>query len=133
MAHPEQTLCGSGEFRVSVKAGRTPLVVKPVALMARKWRERGIALIDCEAAQPCGKHADLILDCRAGIGTEGFAIARAEDAPPPAWRITGNDERGLLYGVGKFLRGCQFGGDAGAQDGAWRYLGEAGTWRPCLR
>lgn len=46
------------------------------------------------------------LTIRPGIGAEGFRI---EDG-----RITGNDERGLIYGVGKFLR-----------DPAWR-----GTSKP---
>ena len=37
-----------------------------------------------------------------GIGREGFRI---ESADGGAVRIVGNDERGLLYGVGKLLRG----------------------------
>ncbi len=36
-----------------------------------------------------------------GSGAEGFRI---EDRPGGGVRIVGNDERGLLYGVGKFLR-----------------------------
>jgi hypothetical protein len=128
MSHPEQSVRGKAEIRIRVKTGRTPLVAKTIEVMARKLRERGVDLIDCEAEQSCKGAVDAILDCQPGIGEEGYSIAWADDAQRSAWRIIGNDERGLLYGVGKFLRGCQFEGDAGA----WRYVGEEGTWRPKL-
>ena len=41
------------------------------------------------------------LDVQQGIGKEGFRI---EDVSRGAVRVVGNDNRGLLYGVGKFLR-----------------------------
>jgi hypothetical protein len=41
-----------------------------------------------------------------GIGNEGFKIA---DGPSGAIRIIGNDERGVLYGVGKFLHSSSYG------------------------
>ena len=51
-----------------------------------------------------------------GIGTEGFRIT---DGPGGSVRILGNDERGLLYGVGKFLRDARY--DLGRfTPGAWR-------------
>ncbi len=130
MTHPERNLSGGGELWVKVRARRTPLVMKAVALMARRLAERGVALLDCDAEGRGGEQAEVILDCRAGIGPEGFAIAGAEAAGRTPCRITGHDERGLLYGVGKFLRGCQFGSDAGGASGGWRHGGEAGTWRP---
>lgn len=49
---------------------------------------------------------DVIIQITPGIGAEGFHI---EAAGSGTVRITGNDERGLLYGAGKFLR-----------DPAWR-------------
>lgn len=40
-----------------------------------------------------------------GIGAEGFRI---EDGPGGVVRIIGNDARGLLYGLGKFLRSSDY-------------------------
>ena len=40
-----------------------------------------------------------------GIGAEGFRIADGKDG---GVRIIGNDERGVLYGVGKFLRESRY-------------------------
>ena len=51
-----------------------------------------------------------------GIGTEGFRI---EDRVGGGVRIVGNDERGLLYGAGKFLRNGRYGAD-GFTPGTWR-------------
>lgn len=46
------------------------------------------------------------LDIQEGIGREGFNIKRGT---PNDITITGNDPRGLLFGVGKFLRSSTFG------------------------
>ena len=51
-----------------------------------------------------------------GIGCEGFRIADGADG---AIRITGNDARGLLYGVGKFLHTATY-GSGGFTPGSWR-------------
>jgi len=51
-----------------------------------------------------------------GIGTEGFAIT---DGQAGGVRIVGNDDRGLLYGVGKFLRTSRY-DRGGFTPGAWR-------------
>jgi hypothetical protein len=107
MTDRKQASKSIGELRVGVTAGRTPLVVKTLAVMARRLRERGIKLVDGEAELKSNGKVDVVLECCAGIGADGFAIARAADSALAAWRITGNDERGLLYGVGKFLRGCR--------------------------
>ena len=56
------------------------------------------------------------LAIEAGIGAEGFAIA---DGLVGGVRIVGNDERGLLYGVGKFLRTSRYEKD-GFVPGLWR-------------
>lgn len=51
-----------------------------------------------------------------GIGDEGFKIA---DGPKGTIRIIGNDSRGVLYGVGKFLHTSSYGGQ-GFTPGSWR-------------
>lgn len=51
-----------------------------------------------------------------GIGAEGYRIA---DGANGSVRITGNDERGLLYGVGKFLHTSTY-DDQGFTSGSWR-------------
>ena len=50
-----------------------------------------------------------------GIGKEGFRIT---DGQHGGVRIVGNDERGVLYGVGKFLRNSRY--ERGFAPGAWR-------------
>jgi hypothetical protein len=56
------------------------------------------------------------LEIAPGIGSEGYMIA---DNPMGGIRIVGNDDRGLLYGVGKFLRTSTYGAD-GFTPGRWR-------------
>lgn len=51
-----------------------------------------------------------------GIGAEGYKIA---DGTKGTVRILGNDARGLLYGVGKFLHTSTY-GSRGFTPGAWR-------------
>jgi hypothetical protein len=51
-----------------------------------------------------------------GIGEEGYKIA---DGPNGTIRIIGNDARGVLYGVGKFLHTSVF-GSQGFSPSAWR-------------
>ena len=51
-----------------------------------------------------------------GIGDEGFKIA---DGPSGTIRIIGNDARGVLYGVGKFLHTSTY-GNQGFTPGTWR-------------
>lgn len=50
-----------------------------------------------------------------GIGVEGYRI----DEEAGALQVTGNDPRGLLYGVGRLLHDGSF-GPAGFTPGAWR-------------
>ena len=59
--------------------------------------------------------ADILLDIEPGLGSEGFEISDA----PMGTRIRGDDGRGLLYGIGRFLR------DARMAPGQFK----AGTWR----
>src|SRR5690242_10697417 len=92
---------------------RTPTVVKTVCvhlgcersdtidaivkLFGRKIEER------CEARVKTSGPAEFQIELALseGIGKEGFRI---EDAGGAGVRIVGSDARGLLYGVGKFLR-----------------------------
>jgi hypothetical protein len=56
------------------------------------------------------------LALKQGIGAEGFTIADETDG---SICITGNDARGLLYGVGKFLHTSSY-GSQGFTPGSWR-------------
>ncbi len=60
--------------------------------------------------------ASIELALSAGIGAEGFRI---EDGTGGAVRIVGNDQRGLLYGIGKFLRNSRY-DQGGFTPGPWR-------------
>lgn len=51
------------------------------------------------------KNGKIVLGLRDGLGTEGYEIA---DGKNGEILITGNDERGLLYGVGAFLRSSKY-------------------------
>ena len=103
---------------VHVAAARTALVEKAVSLLAQRLAERGGPRVMVRHGAP----ADLVLDIQPGPGAEGFRI---EDAPGGA-RIVGHDERGLLYGVGKYLRTCRYAG--GFAPSAWR--GESAPGKP---
>jgi hypothetical protein len=56
------------------------------------------------------------LSIEPGVGSEGFKIA---DGPNGTIRIIGNDERGTLYGVGKFLHTSTY-GSQGFTPSSWR-------------
>lgn len=77
------------------------LVRTAAAILRRRLCERtGIAAV------PAGKaECRVVLTVRPGIGTEGFRI---KDGPAGEIVIAGNDPRGVMYGVGKFLRDCRF-------------------------
>ena len=99
-------------LRVKVTADRTPLIDKTVDVLTREVKERcGVEII-----QAGESNSDLALDVRPGIGEQGFRI---EGGPKGQVRIIGNDERGLLYGVGKFLRSSRFDGGV-FTPGRWR-------------
>lgn len=84
---------------VACHADATPLVAKAVELLTRTVRERtGVRLAQREG------RADLVLDIRRGVGKEGFEISRSGRSVT----VVGNDEPGLLYGVGKLLRGSSY-------------------------
>jgi len=85
---------------------------------------RAVEILSRQIGQRCGakvvssgEAAGLVeVGIEAGIGTEGYRIV---DGPGGAVRIVGNDERGLLYGVGRFLRSSRY-DRGGFTPGAWR-------------
>lgn len=102
----------SEAISIGMVAKPTPLALKAADLLRREVEERtGLHVV---AADP--RDASVRLEVKCDIGAEGFRI---EDGPNGCVRVIGNDERGLLYGVGKFLRSSQC--RAGAfTPGSWR-------------
>lgn len=100
-------------IRLDCGAARTELVNTTICILRRILRERsGLSVTERGPAHG----STLRLELRPGIGSEGFAI---EDGPGGQIRIAGNDERGLLYGVGRFLRDARY--SAGRfTTGPWR-------------
>ena len=80
------TACDSGKVMAHI-----------VSLLEQRIKERSGITIDREGHG----QLDLRLEVKPGIGAEGFVISGGADQ---AIAIVGNDYRGLLYGVGKFLR-----------------------------
>ena len=72
----------------------------------------------CDARVVTKDGAPLVVELAVepGIGAEGFRIA---DGTKGRIRIIGDDARGLLYGVGKFLHTSSY-GDKGFVPGSWR-------------
>jgi hypothetical protein len=90
---------------------RTDGTARIADILARGIRE-------CSGARvvPSGPaDLDIHLDIVPGIGAEGFAISDA----PGGVRVTGNDARGLLYGVGRLLHGSRHAAGEFAP-GPWR-------------
>ena len=108
--------------RIVLPANPGPIAQRASEILAREIAERSGAKVSTE-----GK-ADFIveLSIKPGIGTEGFTIA---DGKNGSVVITGNDENGLLYGIGKFLHTSAYsspspsgrlGGALGFTPGTWR-------------
>lgn len=88
-------MSSSNVLYYSLAVERSLLVDKTLEILRRELAERrGIRLEERPDA------GDLILDVQSEIGREGFCIQRMGGRV----RIAGHDDRGLLYGVGKFLR-----------------------------
>jgi len=98
--------------RVALPPDAGPLVQRAAEILGREISER------CEAKIVADGDAAFTveLSVQPGIGAEGFQIADGADG---AVRIAGNDPRGLLYGVGKFLRTSRY-DRGGFTPGAWR-------------
>ncbi len=97
---------------VSLPPGATPATMKIGQILARQIRQRCGAKVTLS-----GQASQTIkLSIRPGIGTEGFTVAGPDEHTV---QITGNDELGLLYGIGKFLRSSRY-DQRGFTPGPWR-------------
>ena len=98
--------------RLVLPSGPGPVVGNVARVFARQVQQR------CEAKVITTGDAPLTVELAMapGIGAEGFRI---EDRPGGGVRIVGNDERGVLYGVGKFLRSSRY-DQGGFTPGTWR-------------
>jgi hypothetical protein len=99
-------------IRLILPAHPSKLVLKSSELLSRRISQR------CEAKVLLSGKAQLTvrLAVAPGIGREGYAIAEDADS---GIRIVGDDERGLLYGIGKFLRTSAY-GPHGFTPSRWR-------------
>ncbi len=98
--------------RVVMPKSESPVVMNIIGVFTRQITERCAAKVITSGDAPLWVELALA----SSIGTEGFRI---EDRLNGGVRITGNDERGLLYGVGKFLRTSRY--DAGGfSPSSWR-------------
>ena len=91
---------------------------EPTTLTRRIAEVVGRRLAELGGAHTAAGEPDVTVrfDLRQGIGPEGFQISDAGDG---SILITGNDERGLLYGAGRFLHGCRR-TERGFAPGPWR-------------
>jgi hypothetical protein len=98
--------------RVMLSPDAGPIAKRAAEILGREITER------CNAKVASAGDAALSVELAVepGIGTEGYKIV---DGPGGSVRIIGNDDRGLLYGVGKFLRTSRY-DRGGFTPGAWR-------------
>ena len=97
--------------RVMLPAHPGPMMENIGKVFVRQVQQRCVAKVMTDGDAPL----TVELTTAPGIGVEGFRI---EDRKGGV-RIAGNDERGLLYGVGKFLRTSRY-DQRGFTCGAWR-------------
>ncbi len=91
-------------LRIENSAGDAPLVANAIRICRRVLTDyAGVTVTMAVNAD-----SDLRLALGEAGGPEGFTIS--DDGGTVV--ITGNDERGLLYGIGKFLHTCQYRADA---------------------
>lgn len=100
----------SRTVRLNLRPEATALVHQAAGLFRRRVEERSGAEV-----RPDGEFA-VELSVEPGIGTEGYRI---EDLPAGWVRVVGNDDRGVLYGVGKLLREGRYTAE-GWEPGPWR-------------
>ena len=98
--------------RLVLPAQAGPVVENTSKVFTRQVQQR------CEAKVVTGGAAPLTVELAVekGIGAEGYRI---EDRQAGGVRIAGNDERGLVAGVGKFLRTSRY-DKGGFTPGTWR-------------
>ncbi len=103
---------GTKSVLLALPSQAGPVIENIGQVFARQIQQR------CEAKVVMGGKAPLTVEFAVvkGIGAEGYRI---EDRRGGGVRIVGNDERGLLYGVGKFLRTSRY-DQGGFTAGTWR-------------
>ncbi len=84
-------------LKIRLKGAKSPVLDRVVEIFASRIQERSGVKPTFEGTADCSVE----LEVQEGIGREGFRI---EEVSRGSMRILGNDSRGLLYGVGKFLR-----------------------------
>jgi hypothetical protein len=97
--------------RLSLPRKAGPVVENIGRVFVRQVQQKCDAKVNTSGSAPF----TVELDLKPGIGSEGYRI---EDLRHGV-KITGNDERGLLYGVGKFLRTSRY-DQGGFTPGGWR-------------
>jgi hypothetical protein len=97
--------------RVTLAPGLGPIAHNAARVFARQVEQR------CGAKVVTSGDAPLVVELGVdgGLGPEGFRIADRDGGV----RISSGDERGLLYGLGKFLRSSRY-DQGGFTPGAWR-------------
>jgi len=90
----------------------SPVVENIARVLTRQVQQRCGAKVVTSGKAPL----TVELAIEPGIGAEGYKIA---DGANGTVRIIGNDNRGLLYGVGKFLHTSTYGGQ-GITPSSWR-------------
>ncbi len=107
------------EVRVRIEAQADPLISRTYAILKDRVEQR------CQARLVLSEsEANIILAVDSHLPVEAF---RVEDVGA-AVRVCGGSPRGLLYGVGKFLRTSRY--DASFQPSSWRgVLSPRGTVR----
>jgi hypothetical protein len=101
-----------GSVRLMLPPQATPSIRNTARILERQMTQR----CDTKVVTSGDGALTIELAIEAGIGAEGFRIV---DGPSGSIRVLGNDERGLLYGVGKLLRSSRF-DQGGFTAGRWR-------------
>ncbi len=98
---------------IRVEAPASPIVSRTLAILKDRIQQR------CSLeVREAGPDAHIILAADDALPPEAFRI----DTAGPALRIVGGSPRGLLYGVGKFLRTSQY--DGSFKPSSWRGVSE---------
>jgi len=98
--------------RVVLPADGDPIMRNVGSVFARQVESRCCARVVMQGDAAL----TLALAIEPGVGTEGFRIV---DGNAGTIRIVGNDARGVVYGVGKFLRTSGY-SEGGFTPGTWR-------------
>ena len=99
-------------IRLALPAKPSPVIERIAGVFARQVAQRCEAKVTTSGDAPVS--VELVI--QPGIGTEGFRVVDGADG---SIRIVGNDELGLLYGLGKLLHTSRY-DQGGWTPGSWR-------------